>query len=618
MSELLIHRTVDQQASRMPSAIAVTDGIRSLTYFELQRQAEAVAVRLRERGVGPEIPVPLVCERSIEAVVGILGILKAGGAYAPINPKDPEARIAGIIRDLASPVIVTQTDMRDRLSMVQVEVLVLEDISADNNLDTTLSLPNGNVTASTGTGVSAEHLAVIVYTSGTTGVPKGVEIPHRAVMARMRNGYKPRAHDLQKAPLNVVAHFSDLLVPLMSGLAVIVPSESSFSSGRTLFDTVARYGTTRMVFVPSQLNAILDGGREAIMALRRLDTVIVSGEALTPSLVERFMQLLPNVALLNGYGASEVAGLACLGEVSSPDDITVGSAIPGFIVRVLTESLESVNPGGIGEVYLGGAQVARGYRSDPAITAEHFIRDPFVSASHTSGASGSGQRALLYRTGDLAVRLADGRIRILGRNDGEVKVHGYRAHLHEIEAALERVANVRGAIVTLTEANGRQQIVAHILPVSKPTRSDAISCHSEVASQCPSYMVPNRIEFVRSFPLLPNGKIDRVALAGSNSRTCLTYDSTEYVPPETITERVVAELWGELLEVSQVSLTDDFFSLGGDSLSAQRFVLLAEDRGVVVTLEQLQEAPSLAALAEAIDKGSVGEIDRGGKWQLAQ
>jgi non-ribosomal peptide synthetase component F len=322
----------------------------------------------------------------VDAVIGILGILEAGGAYVPLDAHDPDARVAAILEDSAAPLMLVQSSLRERLDGAAAAIIELDEGSfADAG-------PAPAIDPAT----TPDHLAAIVYTSGSTGTPKGVEIPHRAIMARVRNGYRSRRHDLQKAPLSVVAHFSDLLVPLLSGGPVIVVPDECLGSGRALSDVILRYGTSRMVFVPSQLGALLEGGSEAVSALARLDSVIVSGESLTPGLVSAFKRLLPHTVLLNAYGASEVAGLACMGEVSSPDDITAGSAIAGCAVYVLDDDLRLVAEGESGEVYLGGPQLARGYRGNPALTEERFVSDPF---------SEGGRR--MYRTGDLAERLQE-------------------------------------------------------------------------------------------------------------------------------------------------------------------------------------------------------------------
>jgi amino acid adenylation domain-containing protein len=580
VDDACVHEQFDRQAALTPDAIAVIDRGRSFPYAELGRMADTLACALRRRGVGPEVPVALLSERSFDAVVGILGILKAGGAYVPIDPREPDERVREILDDADAPLILVQPDLLDRLDPNANCAFMLDHtLLADGHAEG--PLPDAPV--------NPDDLCAIVYTSGSTGRPKGIEIPHKAIMARVRNGYAHRRHDLQKARLSVVAHFSDLLLPLISGGPVIVTADACFASGRSLLDVILRYGTTRMVFVPSQLAALFEGGDDAIAALRRLDTVLVSGEALTPALVETFKRLLPRVSLLNAYGASEVAGLACIAEISSSDEVTVGRAMRGFSVYVLDDERRPVFDGEIGEVYIGGAQVARGYRGAPALTAERFVNDSL---------SGSGDR--LYRTGDLAQHTADGRIRILGRRDLEVKVHGWRVNLDAIEAVLQRCPGVGRAIVVAEGADADRRLIAYVQADASEAAIPG-RLRSFLGEQLAPYMVPAQIRYVSDLPMLPNGKIDRLIVSTASAIVSDDRQADSYVKPRTQTECAIADIWQNLLGVSQVSVTDDFFALGGDSLDATRFILRAEDAGLIVTTEQLEDARSLAALAHTID-----------------
>lgn len=580
-----VHDAFDRQAALTPDAVAVLGDERPISYIELQRRAERLAFTLRRAGVGPEVPVLLHSERSLDAVVGILGVLKAGGAYVPINPCDPEERVSEIIEDAGVSLVLSQSHLRERLRVPASNVIELSDGRIQyGSLRTEGTVPSGT---------TQDNLAAIVYTSGSTGIPKGVEIRHSAIMARIRNGYRPRRHDLQKAPLSVVAHFSDLILPLLSGGPVIFIPDACLRSGRALLDVIQRYGTTRMVFVPSQLSVLLEGDSDTVAALGRLDSVIVSGESLNPTLVRDFKRLLPHTVLLNAYGASEVAGLACMGAVSSPDDITVGNAIPGCAVYVLDDDLRPARAGALGEVYLGGPQLARGYRRNPSLTGERFVVDPSSEAG-----------SLMYQTGDLAERLPDGRIRIVGRRDLEVKVHGLRVNLNEVEAVLERTPGVRRAVVAFDGADVHERLTAYVLAQEWFDAGDLTSLRAAVAAQLPSYMVPSRIRIVTAFPMLANGKVDRVALRLVDSEAFRSEESVtaNYLAPRTVTERALANIWQDLLGISRVSATDDFFALGGDSLDATRFTFRAEAVGLRVTLQQLEDAPSLEALARTIDE----------------
>jgi non-ribosomal peptide synthetase component F len=304
-----VHDAFDAQAALTPDAIAVVDGERCLSYRALGRGAGRVAVTLRRLGITADTPVGLLSPRSLEAVVGLLAILKAGGAYVPIDSHDPDERIHSILEDAAAPVLLVHPTQRERAELTGTRFVVLD-------VNTTMGEVDERGLG--GVVTRPENLAAIVYTSGSTARPKGVEIPHSAIMARVRGGYRPRRHDLQKAPLSVVAHFSDLLLPLISGGPVIIVPDNVVVNVAELMRTVRAHDTTRMVFVPSQLSAVFESGSVVCNDLRQLDSIIVSGEALTPALVTAHRDVLPDVALLNAYGASETAGLACMGGVSSP------------------------------------------------------------------------------------------------------------------------------------------------------------------------------------------------------------------------------------------------------------------------------------------------------------
>jgi amino acid adenylation domain-containing protein len=571
-----IHDAFNLQAARTPDAVAVFDGERSLTYAELQRLSSRLADKLRGRGVRPDVAVALAVDRSLEAIVGILGILNAGGAYVPIGLRDPTERMACIVRDAAVSVVVAQPNLRDRLNSCGIDTVVL------NVRDFEMPSPVINFES----GTNAEHLATIVYTSGTAGKPKGVEIPHRAIMARLQSGYAPQRGDLQKASLTTVAHFSDLLLPLLSGGPVIIVGDGEVRSGLGLLQRARISGTSRLVLVPSQLAAILDGIPDGDMdAFREIRTVILSGEPLAKDLVVRFKLLAPHAELINGYGTSEVAGLTCMGAIQSPDDITVGTPLEGCEVYVLDEKLREVPIGLVGEVYLGGPQLARGYRQEPALTAERFVPHPFRVGGR------------LYRTGDLAEWREHGRLRVLGRRDFEVKVHGFRVNLSEIEACLEGFADVNRAVVVLDGYDMNQTLNAYV--VAKPgVAAQPDELRRLVGRMLPSYMAPSRFHFVEDLPVLSTGKVDRLTLQQhARASHCIL----PITAPLEGTEHLISKLWSELFGIRHIGVEDDFFALGGDSIQAMRFVTRAGAVGLKVTLAELAAAPTLKALAGAID-----------------
>lgn len=565
-----------------PEAPAVIDGARSITYRELHDRARRLADALIEEGVGNGSAVPIIAERSIEAVIGILGVLEAGGAYIGIKPSDVEQRLEGIVKDSGAVLAVGPHPPTVKTSLKR--FVWTEAVRA---------IPRGVANRRR---CEPDDIAAVVYTSGSTGAPKGVEISHRAIMARMRHGYVHRRNDLQRASLQVVAHFSDLLLPLVCGGPVIIVPDDCLTNSRGLLRLFDIYSPSRMVFVPSQLWMLLDGGADIITALQRLDTIIVSGEALAPGLVARCKDLLPRIALANGYGATEVAGLACIGEVHVSEPITVGRPLDSCKVYVLDEEQRTVPIGCAGEVYIGGSQVARGYRSQPALTGARFIDDPFGDSR-------------MFRTGDIGEFLPDGRLRILGRVGQEVKVRGLWANLNDVEAALEVVPGVRRAVVVATRGQDlHTRLAAHV--VRDSCILDERRLRESIAQRLPSHMVPQQIEFVHAISTLPNGKVDRTSI----ERAILDQPSNDLeigpIAPSTNTESLLMALWRQLLGRAHIEPTDEFFAVGGDSLDAQRFVLRAEELGLPVTLDDMADGLALIELAERIDaRRHAGDVE---------
>ena len=591
-----VHDKFHSCAGRTPDAVAVIDQDRHVTYASLQRGVRRLAATLRTRGVRPGDPVALLATRSVEAVAAIIGILEAGGAYAPVDPHDPDERIRAIIEGSGAPVVVTQPDMGERVRSVAAEVVEIEPTLLDDG---------AAVPPKVSEPPARDRLAAIIYTSGTTGTPKGVEIPHSAVLERLHNGYPVRTGDLHKSPLNTVGHLSDLIAPLLAGGPVIVVPDELARDGAGLLELALRHASTRLVFVPSQLAILLEDGSEILRALRHLDTVIVSGEPLNETLAERFMALLPEVSLYNAYGATEVAGLASAGQVDTPNDITVGVPMPGFSVYLLNEERQPVRNGEVGEAYISSAQVAQGYRSNVTLTAERFLLDPFRKDG-----------ARMYRTGDLAQAVGDGRLRILGRRDREVKVHGFRVNLNEVEAVIESLPGIDRAVVVLDEAAGCQRLKAVVQPQRDSAAPDLSAVRLKLSQQLPTYMIPSSLHVIDRLPLLANGKVDRATLMASSSPSVWLHAST-YTPaprPLTDTERMLAGICRDILRLPEVDINEDFFNLGGDSLDAMRLLLRAEEAGLRLTLDQLAQAPSLSALAHLIDRqrhdaGPVSSLD---------
>ena len=554
-------------AARQPTAEAVIASDGTLSYASLRSRAVALASALRERGVTPGMPVPLVVGRSKHVAVGIVGILRSGAAYVPIDASYPAHRIVELIGECGATVCVTDGSSDS--------VTAVPSIRLSDELD------EAAAPAHAVSDVGPDAPAVIVYTSGSTGRPKGVVLSHRAVLHRIAHGYPRRPNDLQRASISVVAHVSDLLVPLLEGGPVIVVDDAARRSIARLADYVERYRPSRLVFVPSLLRTLLDVGPEGERCLAGIDTVVLSGESLTPPVAAAFLSRFPAIRLVNAFGIAEAAGLASTGEITSAEDIHAGYPVPGTIIRVMSDALVPCGPDEPGEICFGGPQLAIGYLNDPVLTAERFIVDP-------------GDHERLYRTGDLGVITPAGTLKVIGRIGLQVKVRGFRVNLVEIESALEQHERVSRALVTTF---GDEDTQLHALVTSRTAGCDADVLREFLSARVPSYMVPHRFSIVDDLPMLPTHKIDRVkgGLMASALRSAASVPTVQVF--ETPAEECLAKLWAEMLGVTSVSRSDDFFRLGGDSFAAMRMVAEAELLGFRFSAEAVFDGCSLSELA---------------------
>ena len=575
-----IHEGFEVQACRSPQAPAILTEHLRVTYAALDARASRIAADLRARGVGPETLVGLHGARTPQAVAGLLGILKAGGAYVPIDPDYPPDRVAFMIADSRITLVLTDVAEPACRNTDGVEWMYLEP-------EAFAEAPEAG---RPGARVGPEAAAAVIYTSGSTGRPKGVAIPHRAILARVRNGYVPRDGDVQKASVSVVAHVSDLLVPLLVGLPVRPIAADIVKHTAALAQALLRHGATRAVFVPSQLRALLEGGDHVIRALRTLDTLIVGGEGITADLIELVRSRLPGVALVNGYGITETTGIVSMADVTHADTISVGAPFPESAVHVLDRELNRLPPGVAGAVYVGGPQLARGYLNQAALTAERFVPDSIAA---------DGRR--LYRTGDFGRYTADGAVEILGRDDYEVKLRGFRVDVREVEAALEQHPAVAQAVAIGRTVGGSTQL--SVIWKARHAQIPSADLRAFLQSKLPSYMMPATVIATDQFPLLPNGKIDRSRVA----EMCASHAEDRPRPPlhrrqPTDTEALLAGIWTEVLNVESVQVEDDFFALGGDSLLAMRVLSrIAARYDIELTPVDLSLHPTIEAFGQFLD-----------------
>ncbi|MBV9108432.1 MAG: amino acid adenylation domain-containing protein, partial [Gemmatimonadetes bacterium] len=584
-----IHDLFEAQVERTPDAVAVRFEDELLTYRELNARANRLAHHLRGHGVGPEVRVGVLMERSLEMVVSLLAVLKAGGAYVPLDPGLPAERLAYMLDDSAVPLLLVQAALRGAVPAREgVEVLAV-DALAERLAAGSAENPESGGTPDT--------LAYVIYTSGSTGRPKGVMNQHRGVVNRlvwMQAQFGIGADDvvLQKTPFGFDVSVWEFFWPLQQGARLVMARPDGHRDPAYLRDVIEREGVTTLHFVPSMLQPFM----EAVEAGRcaSLRHVVCSGEALPPALVERFHdRFAAPVVLTNLYGPTEAA-VDVSYWVCAREDVAgvvpIGRPVWNTALYVLDSAGKPVPVGTPGELYIGGVQVARGYQGRAAMTAERFVPDPF-------SAEGG---ARLYRTGDRARWRADGAIEYLGRLDFQVKVRGFRIELGEIEAVLRRHEGVTDCVVVARADAGEPRLVAYVVGGAP---AEALRAH--VRRSLPEYMVPAAFVFLDALPLTPNGKLDRKALPAPDFAPAVE----RYVAPRTPVEEVLAGIWAEVLRLERVGVEESFFELGGHSLLATRVV--SRVRGVFAVelpLRALFEGPTVAELAGRVEEMRRAEL----------
>ncbi|WP_323056116.1 non-ribosomal peptide synthetase [Streptomyces sp. NEAU-W12] len=593
------------QAARTPDAPAVVHGTQRLTYAELAARASALADRLRRAGAGPETRVAVAVPRSADLVVALLAVLETGAAYVPVDPGLPAERVALLLEDTepAGTLVTEAVAAQSPLPAGDAPVLVVD--AADDD---------GACAPAPASAPDPRNPAYVIHTSGSTGRPKGVTVSHEAVVNRllwMQDAYRLTAEDrvLHKTPTGFDVSVWELFWPLITGAALIVARPDGHRDPAYLAELIRTEGVTTAHFVPSMLGAFLD--EPAAAGCTGLRRVVCSGEELPADLAARFHTVLPEVRLHNLYGPTEAAvdvtHWDC--EPDAPGPVPIGRPVWNTRVYVLDAALRPVPPGATGELYLAGVQLARGYHGRPALTAERFVADPF-----DPDGSGGGR---MYRTGDLVrwrtwghprPETGGGVLEYLGRADQQVKVRGVRIEPGEVEAVLRAHPDVaRAAVVVRSDGRGEARLIAYAVPAADPAPVSAsvgpALLRGYVADRLPEYMVPAAVVTLPDLPLTVNGKLDRRALPEPS----FTAPGGGRLP-RNAEERLLCELFAEVLGVERVGPGDSFFELGGHSLLAVR--LLGRIRSATTAgtspalgIRSLFDAPTPEALARLLRTG---------------
>ncbi|WP_163998551.1 non-ribosomal peptide synthase/polyketide synthase [Pyxidicoccus caerfyrddinensis] len=569
------HALIEAQARSTPDAPAVRMGEQSLTYRQLDERANQLAWHLRSLGVGPEVLVGLCLERSLELVVSILAVLKAGGAWLPLDPSYPTERLAFMLRDARPPVLLTQEKLADELP-VQSELLVQLDSEWD-------SLISRQPTHAPDVRVLPDNLAYVIYTSGSTGRPKGTLLRHRGLCNTARSTIhsmhlRPGGRVLQFASIGFDASVWETLPTLMAGAELHLASRDELMPGAPLHQLLRQRAITAATLTPSVLAQLEPLGLEA------LQTLTSAGEACTPELVARWQ---PGRRFINAYGPTETTICATLDAEVDAGRITIGRPFDNVRAYVLDASLRPVPVGVPGELFIGGAGLARGYLGRPELTAERFIPHPFSSTP--------GER--LYRTGDKVRWLPDGALEYLGRIDFQVKLRGFRIELGEIESVLASHPSMREAVVVLRDDGSGGKLVAYVVP-SEGDTADTGALRTFAGEKLPEYMVPSAFVVLPALPLTSSGKVDRVALPAPTLEE--RRGKKRYTPPSTPTETLLTQLWAQVLGLEQVGIHDNFFELGGDSLMCVRLVAMAARAGLTFQVQQMFQHQTVADLAPVV------------------
>ncbi|WP_210589241.1 non-ribosomal peptide synthetase [Streptomyces sp. GESEQ-35] len=574
-----VHELVGRRARAEPDAVAVVAGTDTVTYGQLDTTANQLANLLVSAGVRRGDVVAVCLPRGPGLVTALLAVLRAGGTYLPLDPKYPTERLGFMLGDADVAVCVTQSALVGKLR----EATDADFISVDEQEQQLAVQP----TAPPAVPVSGRDGAYVLYTSGSTGRPKGTVVEHRSITRLLCDAdYIPLRPDdvvAQGADAAFDAATYEIWGPLAVGARMVVIDKDTMLDPVALTGALTRHGITTLVLTTAVLNQVVAAQPDAFRTLRHL---LFGGEAVNPDRVAQALAAGPPQRLIHCYGPTEATSFATwhlVEGVAEHGTVPIGRPVVNTSVHVLDERLNPVPAGVVGELFIGGPGVARGYLARPALTAERFLPDIFATAP--------GER--LYRTGDLVRWSPDGALEYVGRVDRQVKVRGFRIEPNEIELVLQQHPDVDEAVVIVREEGAHKRLVGYVRP-RPDLRPEPAALQDFVKDRLPEFMVPAVVVPLAEFPLTPSGKVDRAALPAPER----TADIEDYVAPRTDEERALAEIWAEVLDIDRVGVTDNFYELGGDSVLGIMVVAKAKAAGVPVSAKALFRLQTIAALLD--------------------
>ena len=585
-AQACLHQLFEQWAEQTPEAVAVAGGEEQLTYRQLNQRANQLAHFLHDQGVGPDTLVGVCLEPSVHLVIALLGILKAGGAYLPLDPTYPGKRLAFMLADARPMLLLTRQALRPRLLDFTSALVCL-----DADEVSLLTQPQTNPSSRT----TADHLAYVMYTSGSTGTPKGVALAHRGVVSLLTDFQNRQAIQPDDAcswwtsPSFDVSVY-EIFSPLLAGGSLQVIPENLRLDAPRMFDWLQTH-RIRSAYLPPFLLEDFAAWVRSHPGASQLRRLLVGVEPIPDDLLTQLSAQLPALCILNGYGPTETTICSTLYRVDPahpyPGNTPIGRPVANTQIYLLDRALRPVPVGVVGDLYIGGVGLARGYLNQPELTAQRFIESPFHRGEH------------LYRSGDLARYLPDGTLMFVGRSDTQVKLHGVRIELGEIEATLAQHPSVKQAAVMLHEQpSGGKYLVAYVAPTQDTSPSPDDLRHF-LNQRLPHVMVPATFVMLGSFPLTSTGKVDRKAFPIPHNLQ--PKQGTTYRAPRTNTEQILVAIWQQVLGIEQIGVDDNFFELGGDSIMSVLIVVHAEEAGLQLSPQHVFQAPTIAGLAALAD-----------------